>query len=394
MEDAKTLVEKAVRAGAEGDAAAERLTGMGAGAVTAIADAIRGDPLHTVHRLGAVLSAIRDPAALPALSLLLDEPGPVSLAAYRAMGASGQPAAFDPLVERLRDPLTRPFVRAQAAQALGELGATRALVPIREVLEDVVGPAPAQGKMAGLVRRFEESGDPDEITLAIELAVALAKLGDHSGSSVPAFFSSVGYGTEAELLDSAPVRADAVRALQLSVGSGTMGALRAALRDASQEVREEAARALLYLGTRRAADELDAVLQEHSHTFDVAAPAFHAITGIVAGDDWDADESSTELHRTWQTERSRFDDRICYRLGEPLDIARLIALLADASTRMAVAEELRVITGVRFSSRFRAPATDAGVRNRARQWWERNRERFARGRLFKYGHEVDLRTAY
>jgi hypothetical protein len=394
MDDAETLVRKTIRGGPEGVVAAERLAAMGAGAVAAIADAIRGDPLHTAHWLGTVLSAIRDPAAVPVLSGLLEERGPVSLAAFAALGASGETGAFDPLAVRLRDVRSSPFVRGQAARALGELGDPRALRPLHESLDGVVGAGPVRADMAGLVRRFEETGDPDEITLAIEIATALAKLGDHSGAPVPGFCSSIGRGTETELLESAPVRADAVRALQISVGRDTVGALRAALRDPSEEVIEEAARALLYLGTGGAADELDAMLQEHPRAFSLMAPAFQAITGIVAVAGAEIDQQVTELHRRWQRERTRFDDETCFRLGKPLEIARLIALLDDVSARIPVAEELRAITGVRFASPFRAPAADGDIQNRARRWWERNRRRFARGTLFKYGHQVDLRTVH
>jgi len=119
--------------------------------------------------------------------------------------------------------------------------------------------------------------DDEEVRLAIEAVVALAKLGNHDKASTAIRLA----GDE-----DSTVRVHAVPALQIVVGPGLLAALLTALEDEYAEMRLAAERGLFYLGIVQSIGALIPCVEDESP--DVANDArvmLHDITGDWINDD-------------------------------------------------------------------------------------------------------------
>ena len=93
--------------------------------------------------------------------------------------------------------------------------------------------------------------------------------------------------------------------------------------------------------------------------------------------------SPTELLRDWRKRAADFKNEVCYRDERPLDVELLLADLDDDLRRAWVINDLRLLTGLDFTTATAAAAI---------AWWRSLAQRHARGVLLKWGHPQDLRA--
>ena len=99
-----------------------------------------GDADRGLRRRAALAAGrIGDPAAVPALVPLLQDPEPeVRQMTAFALGLIGDALAVDPLLAALKDP--EPVVRGRAAEALGQIGEARAAPAIAQMVVAALPP--------------------------------------------------------------------------------------------------------------------------------------------------------------------------------------------------------------------------------------------------------------
>lgn len=190
-------------------------------------------------------------------------------AAY-ALGDMASPRAERPLLDALEDP--ERDVRAAAARSLGVLGLARAVEPLVYALADGRIPRAVTGSALLAIgapslpalRRLERRAEPEVRAFAVEL---VGLLGDASDAAA----------LQVRLRDSsAETRAKAARALGRLGAADAAAALRTTLSDRIPFVRAAAAHALGSIGDR---DAIEALLDRaRIDTYDVA----HAAAGALA----------------------------------------------------------------------------------------------------------------
>jgi HEAT repeat protein len=169
----------------------------------------------------------------------------VGISSLMALARRRDPRSVEPLIQALSHP--EPGMRRFAAEALGELGDTRAIVPLVELLVD---------------RASDESV---AVSVRQVAATALAKLGEVEWREM------AGIGDPSHGLERLAQRGD----------SRLLTPLLSVLRDApSSVIRADAAAALGKLGNRRAVQPLMAATMDSS--WDVQRNAFEALGELEA----------------------------------------------------------------------------------------------------------------
>jgi hypothetical protein len=117
----------------------------------------------------------------------------------------------------------------------------------------------------------------------------------------------------------------------------------------------------------------------------------HDLTGTWFKDDVQTDE----LQEWWKQQQINYESGLCYRLGKPLHLPDVIALLEEPNQRKPVIQELKIITGVDFSLNpsFDSQGQEELVQ-RALQWWQQEGHRFEDGCLYKYGYKQDIKNIF
>lgn len=218
---------------------------------------LKSDNPATRVRAVEKLARSRSEQAIELLTKALkDKEGSVREAAARALGEIGDAAGAAPLVALLDqgEPL-----RAAATEALNRIGK-----PAVEVLLETLknGPDNTAREAASVLTSL--GWQPTNDVERIHLAIALRHWGDaaHVGKMAVEPLVAV---LKDQFADEC--RAGAARALGIVRDPGALAALRAALKDASQSVRTEAATALANIGGPEAFDALATALDsEHSVT--------------------------------------------------------------------------------------------------------------------------------
>lgn len=157
--------------------------------------------------------------------------------------------------------------------------------------------------------------------------------------------------------------------------------LGAASRQRNDEVRAKAVDALYYLGTKTAADMLLKISRDRDPS--VREEAVASLVSITGGDpDPDRISDATAL--------DKLSDDLCWRMGEPIDLAKLAKGAELPHRRADVAEELRVETGYDFGFNASRPQGDPEFVGRISAWLEINGVRFEKGGCYKFGFRQDL----
>lgn len=108
-----------------------------AGAVEALCTALEDDGIRVRKEAAVALGLIADGrAAKPLIAALQDHDGTVREEAVKALGIIAPPEAVEPLVAALLDGDNNSYIRAAAAEALGNIGGGGAAEHLRYVLKD------------------------------------------------------------------------------------------------------------------------------------------------------------------------------------------------------------------------------------------------------------------
>lgn len=382
MEPVSALVGKAKLKGTEGETARKKLRHVGAKAAPAIVEGIRMSSPQDVRLLSNLLLSMRDADLTPfMLTLLNDMNVSVKLMAHESLAKLRDPRALGPLSDQLFDPNNLEFTKSLAARVLGDIGQVAATDALQRAAEDLVSQTlPLDAEEARLW--VERETDDDRLGLAIEIAIALAKLGSNELLSVILAIIQTRIDKVSDD-DLAILTSQAIVATIHVVGRGVFHALQLAVRSAHPETRAATITPLRYLGTKEVLPELIVLVKDESQSVsDEALAAIHGVTGEWPNQDEPIEEIDLPfLRRWWNQRQARYEPFICYRLGEPISLLQLLSLAETQADRSEVLAELRVITGEDFSD------LDSVDRQR---WYVENRGRFAVGQLYKYGRKQDL----
>jgi hypothetical protein len=269
-----------------------------------------------------------------------------------------------------------------------------------QVVEEVL-PDPEDPKaVARLIARERERSPDDwmattsrQLRLLITVLVALAKLGHQALS--PIVIDLMGFCIE-EVPDSSSaqrVREEAIAESVYLVGPGLLDALRTARRrepSGDDVIDFGILSALFHLGLRESVDEFIDCFADGYPAGYSPAETLGRIAGLVG--ETPPGELDT-LKAWWQVRRGQFVSGVCYRWGQPLDVAVLVDRLPGKlpiQTSMLL-DELTVITGEHFEPDYTLPPDrqEQDRIDKARRWAERNAQAFAPGALYKYGHRYE-----
>jgi HEAT repeat protein len=396
MDEIKELIEVARGKGAKANKAAAQIIALGSVAAPAVIEEVRNSPLDRIRIFTGILLQMTDPNIVPLMATLLNEENvDLKLTAYEALGRLKDARALYPLLDRLSDTNSSEFTRSLAARALGELSASQAQVGLLKVAHEILGSTIKQTSLEQFIVSAREEYDEDRLRLALEITVALAKLGDHQ--LLPVATSILSYRSGEEDSDEDDIiRAEAARALQYVVGPGAFPALQIALHGRSPEVKQEAIDAIFYLGVKEAITEL--ILLTTDAYEDIAGKAFVSIYALTGewpnGKDAVEEIQIEELQNWWSQRQCKFDSDVCYRLGQPLWLSNVIALLKDSNQPSQITKELQIITGQDFSSDLFVESEEQRKTafDKAQAWFEANKNRFEAGQLYKYGYKQSLKN--
>jgi HEAT repeat protein len=361
------LMEQAQEQGPRGESASAKLAELGLAAAPSIIDVLRQmDPQHSASNLQSALANMRDPGLVPLLIDVIDEKSmDLVQTVFEVLGRTPHPRSLQALQAYVSDEKNRETRKALAVDAIGALGNARAVPQLIEVMDTAVA-----GKMT---------------VLGLATVLALAKLGDHSKAG---WAIQLATGTR-----DVTIRPAASMALQYLVAPGLFAALQKIRKDKQVEVRLNAIDALLYLGAPQSVDELLAMCKDREAT---VATMARARLGDLTGN-LDAETATPrELASWWEAHRAQFSDGVCHRLGAPLHVPDIIALLDEPNMRERTLPELEMITGVRFSTSSLTPVREQNdVVDTARAWWKREgAKQIPTGGLYKYGHEQELSVVF
>lgn len=354
-------VEEAARAAA-------RLAEIGMPAFGPVVEAVRRSSGPS-EALSSALLRMRGPEVTAALTGLLDERDPFlpSLAA-EALGRAGEAGAVQPLLDLYRHELKSDSARAAAALALGELGDLSVVPELLKTAREIAESA-----------RLEERA-----ALVCAAAAGLAKLGNQDLAETVA---TLALSTDSQVAD------EAAFALKHVVGRGLFPALRKARRSTMTEARQEALRAIYYLGISESIAELISYVKDG----DDSAPdlVYDAIRYLhdLTGQDFEWSIDPAELRKWWKQNGAQFSPGVCYRLGRPFDLNDLAELLAatEAPRLKERLDELHVITGEEFGLDPSRPVEEQPeVAERAREWLRENAGSYERGAVYRYGYKQSL----
>jgi hypothetical protein len=294
-------------------------------------------------------------------SILVSDAALTALAASRAPGALTVLAASDH--------------RFGSVVALGDLGDPAAIPILRDRVTPWLGDDLQQLPAVDLRSRARRG----DLVYILEVASALAKLGDHSLAAVT--FHLAGPPHDAE------IRAAAVTALHHVTAAGVANALHQLSRDPDEQVAIAALLAMLYLGR---IDEVDAWIAALAAGGRVGATARYCLEAFAGEHPTGAPGtavSPTDAAAWWTRARAQFRPGVCYRLGELAHPGQLVALLPRDPWRLRT--ELRVHTSLPICDFVGTFPVTPGEHARLAAWWRDSAMRFPPGRLHRWGRAFD-----
>lgn len=356
-------------------AAFDGLVAAGASAIPALAAALgRG---RAVPHLTAVLCSLRLEDPVAALAPMLDDFDEVHDAALRALGAHRDPRALPLLVGAL------PIDRFIASEALGELGDPGAEGPLIELVRDLVGEDGSRLPPADWLRSPARCLD---LRLVLTVATALAKLGRPALAGVAIHLATL--RDDQEHAEARLVRAAAARALHHLVAPGVARALRGAAIDPDEDTARAALVGTLYLGRPDEVETWLAVIAAGGAMARRAAWCLEEWSGETIPRRDDGSHEWATVQRWWAAASRRFGDRVCYRLGEPVQVGRLVDELPNEP--LLLRAELHVRTGAPpVQPMLMGNPVSAGEHAAVRAWWSHSAARFPPGKLHRWGRTFE-----
>lgn len=365
MADIDELIRLARQPDPAGAEAQRALGREGVAALPRLADAIRtAEPPEKV-RLGQAFLRIPPAGAEEVLLSVLDDPDTeLRTSAYTALGLTGAQAAVEPLAARLLDGNRDESEQAWAAGALGALGQTEGLAPLR--------------------LRLSQLEQADEIeyraTVTIALISALGMLGDH---------------THADLLrrlyegSDLIKKLEAVKAMKGVVFPGILRLLNEILGNEMEEpeIRMDALEALYFVGL---VESIEFLVNRAGDADEQIAARARLRLEMLAGRSFSDAAAATQW---WAGNSAQFDAQNSCRFGKPILIAELIERIQEpGGIWLDIIAEIRLLTGQSFglsSYTWLQEAERDEVRARIEAWWSENAARFEPGGLYKHGVLLD-----
>lgn len=258
------------------------------------------------------------------------------------------------LLAGLQNPHELPGRRADIAHVCGNLG-DQEFVP---VLQTVLGDSLSSPRA--------EDTPP---TLSVEVAVALARLGDFSaGIHVVPLMDD----------DYAPTRALAAGAMKIAVGPGMISALTRNMEDPSSEVRNAAIDPLFLLGVPLAAKALMNGVENDDP--DIQGGCLVRLNDILGTEYFDPDRSFSALESRLADALATWDEGTRYRAGHPFSISRLLEFIRPGNPRNSeTVAEILLATGRHVDA---SDGVDAATRISLSAMFPRE------GSIYRWGHVV------
>lgn len=357
------LIQQALTHGLAAHEAVSELVTIGMSAVPSVIEALRQlNPQENSVNLCRVLMSISDPDLVPTIVTILHEKNiDLVITAFRVLGYSHDPRAYEPLLDFMSDVENRDARRSLAANAIGELGNTQAIPVLLQVVD--------------------EAKEKKSYELALSAIIALAKLGNHEKGSLVIWLVSY--------IKDPVIQPRAAEALKYVVVGGLFQALRKVVRNKQVEVCLHGINALFYLGVKESIEELISLVKNKNPIISIQALAR---INDLTGEDFAEDILVKDLQNWWKANEHRFPEGNCLRLGKSIWLPDVIGLLAEPNIRERTVQELQMITGRNSVSRLIIPIREqeALLRN-TQKWWEQEGEsQFVAGHLYKYGYEQNL----
>jgi HEAT repeat protein len=387
VDEIQRLVELTLVGGTKSEKSAAQLASIGMKAIPAVIDALRTKSKDTTQVLSKVLLLIHHPdMAQVLLNLINEEKSDLALTAFWALKLLKDPRTLQPLSSYLLDSTKHDTRRSLAAEVIGELGDPQAASILLEVVNGILRKPDVTPVLKGRPLSQDVEIDEGILRVVIAISVALAKLGNHE--MAPVVISLLHYRSSNVYSDAEVIRTQAAGALKYVVGLGVFSALQGALRDDYDEVRLKAIDAMFYLGVKEAVNELILSLNDASSM--VSELALIRL-GDLSGEIFKNDMSVAELKVWWKRHEKKYNTGVCYRLGKPIWLPDVIALLKQAHLRDQIVRELQIITGFDFGYNPHISAKkQKNLLKQAQAWWDRKGHHFESGSLYKYGHKQDI----
>jgi HEAT repeat protein len=362
-------------------AAVAELAEIGAAAVPDIVRAVK-EKLGSVRRLCDALRAMRDPDLIPALENLLgDRNADLSLCAFEILGKSRDERVFAPLIQELDG--NRAVL---AATALGDFGDRRAIPDLLQAVRKVIEQPDSQTVLQGAKGSHSEELYDSPLEVVPGFIESLAKLGNYE--LAPLLMPLARYVSKDAYSSDETIRANALRAMQHLVLPGMLAVLVNGLSDQNEECRLGAVEAIFLLGNKGG---VAALAQCNRNLLSPFSNQLLLRLRDLVGVNFQENTSTDQTREWWAEHEGDYQNEICYRLGKPIYIPEIIALLPDPLQVQTVVRELDIITGAGFgmptSKRFLPPNI---LVEEAEVWWRANNGRFDRGGLYKYGRKQSL----
>jgi hypothetical protein len=295
-------------------------------------EAIRSEKHVAVGQLEGLLVAIRAPALVDLYAPLIarDDRGEARdvLLGLRLLGATADERALPHLVGYLED--RGRLWRDRAAVAIAELavpaGRAALVAHARELLGD--------DDLPSLADRCAREYEMRPLRALIEIAIGLARLGDHSLAYVPITLVSHRYPRRTDRIEQMAVRIEAASALKHVVGDGLRDAIAACIRGGEVEAARHGAFAAFLVGTRAMVPLLVEAGRKRDHELRNNAPIW--LHRLFARDG-EYRERSASARAKWLAAQE-FPEGVVLRMGKPRDEREVVELLKTPFAHDALRE--------------------------------------------------------
>jgi hypothetical protein len=377
MKDIAELLQTATINDAAGKEASHKLIERGGPSVaTAVLETIQTTPVQGYLPLYDVIPQLNSSEIISVVLDYLLKPN-LNLSSlqviFQTLGQSKNKIALQPIITYLENKNNRNTFRVLAAEALGELGFNEAITPLQNVTQ--------------------EGDQYDLFALPLAAIVALAKLGNHEKAHIAVSLANFepdqddpDYDPDYD--DSSIICINAVAALQYAVAPHAFEALQQANQRGLSQTHQEVIETMFYLGVKQAIPELIGLVEDDH--YDVSNNALVRINDLT-GQQFKQGMTKQDLFAWWDKHQTEYDYNICYRMGKPIWIPDIIALLDQKFRQAEIIKELKIITGQDFNPNpyIQAQMQDAVLKT-AQEWWEKEGHNFERGVLYKYGYKQDI----
>ncbi|MCA9608466.1 MAG: HEAT repeat domain-containing protein [Myxococcales bacterium] len=303
----------------------------------------------------------------------------IALIAARALLRVSSPRGIDALARGLRDERRRMSI-----DALGDSRRDEARAPLEKELDRLIEDTGLSLDSEG--SDFGEDVDPADVELVPLVLANLAKVGSRRPEH-RLLLTLLRLEVDDPYFGAEAIRADAALATKVVVVEGMVPAL-AAFIDAepSREAVDGALDALFHLGTR---DALGVIAETASKPGLAQRHATYRLDDLVAP----IGAPSAPLEQLLESAArmlTKMEPGICHRAGVPLRIHDLEVALTVPERRVAVLEELEIITAAWIGyDRYLGEASWIDHPSRFRAWLETHGADYPVGGLFKSGRQMN-----